>query len=607
MRGMIASILMVLVSTGIARSQPAPTPALPLPERLAEQEAKRIAAIAKAIPSTAAIFDSKGEGGGSGVIVTPDGLVLTNFHVVASMGMAMKVGLSDGKLYDAVLVGIDPVGDVAMIKLLGREDFPAATLGDSDRVRVGETVFAAGNPFLLAHDYQPTITLGVVSGVGRYQPPAGTLIEYTDCIQTDAAINPGNSGGPLFNLRAEVIGINGRGSFGKRSRVSVGIGYAISINQVKNFYDHLHGGLLVDHASLGATVTTNSEGRVIVQEVMRSSSAFRLGLRAGDEVVSFGGRPIGTVNQFKNVLGIYPKGWPVELSYRRDEFRTTITPRLAGVHRDGELAELVRGEKQSGPPGKEPSPDKPKPEDTPPGKPNDPKSPHGPHGDHGEKMPAAAPAIPAIAKPLIEERPGYANFFFNRIQQEALLASLAKSQDFSAKTGTWKLAFAEKDGAPIDLRLGEEAVAWNQGDDLVALRLGIDPPLDSPEITAALRGLDHWRRLLIDRTQWFSKVTFVGGFPDPKRGHQKGEPLVLGLAMERAGSPLLWFFDRTTRELRGLHVEGDDLLPDVDLLFTDYRPLEGGSESPLFPHRIEILSPGSSPRVLTLEKGELGP
>ena len=90
---------------------------------------------------------------------------------------------------------------MALIKLLGRDDFPHAELGDSDQLHAGDWVFAMGNPFLLATDFQPTVTYGIVSATHRYQSPAGTLLEYTDCIQTDASINPGNSGGPLFDMR----------------------------------------------------------------------------------------------------------------------------------------------------------------------------------------------------------------------------------------------------------------------------------------------------------------------------------------------------------------------------------------------------------------------
>jgi serine protease Do len=204
-----------------------------------EVERQRIDAIELASAATVAVFDAGGQGGGSGVIISPDGFALTNFHVTAPCGPAMKCGLPDGKLYDAVIVGIDPVGDVALIQLLGRDDFPHAQLGDSDAVAVGDWVFVAGNPFLLANDFRPSVSYGMVSGVRRYQYPAGTLLEYAECIQTDAAINPGNSGGPLFSAEGRLIGINGRGSFEKRGRVNVGVGYAISINQIKRFLAHL--------------------------------------------------------------------------------------------------------------------------------------------------------------------------------------------------------------------------------------------------------------------------------------------------------------------------------------------------------------------------------
>ena len=190
-------------------------------------EAERIAAIAKAAPTFVAIYAKDGQGGGSGVVISPEGYALTNFHVTHEAGIGMKCGMADGKLYDAVIVGIDPTGDLAMIKLLGRDDFPAAELGDSDLMHAGDWCFAAGNPFLLATDFHPSISYGVVSGVHRYQYPSGTLLEYSDCLQVDAAINPGNSGGPLFNAQGQLIGINGRGSFDKRGRVNVGVGYAI--------------------------------------------------------------------------------------------------------------------------------------------------------------------------------------------------------------------------------------------------------------------------------------------------------------------------------------------------------------------------------------------
>ena len=115
---------------------------------------------------------------------------------------------------------------------------------------------AMGNPFLLAEDQRPTVTLGVVSGIHRYQGGSKNLLVYGDCIQTDSSINPGNSGGPLFNLQGEVVGINGRGSFEERGRVNVGLGYAISVNQIKKFIPDL----LATKVSLHGTLDAKSSG-----------------------------------------------------------------------------------------------------------------------------------------------------------------------------------------------------------------------------------------------------------------------------------------------------------------------------------------------------------
>src|SRR5262249_22197756 len=163
-------------------------------------------------------------------------------------------------------------------------------------------------------------------GIHRYQYPSGTILEYTDCIQVDTSINPGNSGGPLFNMDGELVGINGRGSFEKRGRVNSGVGYAISINQIKNFMGHLKAGLDVDHASLGALVETptDEEGaqsaHLKVQSILDASDcdARRRGLDQGDFLLSFAGRPMTTVNEFKNVLGLYPKGWRMPLTFRHE-------------------------------------------------------------------------------------------------------------------------------------------------------------------------------------------------------------------------------------------------------------------------------------------------
>src|SRR5258707_904313 len=313
--------LAILIVTGTAHAQNA----------VLKAQAERVALAQKVRLQVVAMF--VGQGVGTGVLVTEDGDAVTNFHVVAggvkhSFNVPMKCGLPDGTLYDAVLVGVDKVGDIALIKLLPQtkgQKFPVAPLGDSDLVHEGDWSIAMGNPQRLATDFMPSITFGMVSGVHRYQYPAGLIIEYNDCIQIDTSINPGSSGGPLFNMRGELVGINGRGSVvgDKRGVMNSGVGYAISINQVKNFMGHLRAGLDADHASLGALVGTRLAdaglGRVVVTQILEESDVFRRGLDQEDEVLSFMGRPITSVNQYKNLLGVLPRGWRVPLEFRRRE------------------------------------------------------------------------------------------------------------------------------------------------------------------------------------------------------------------------------------------------------------------------------------------------
>ncbi|MCA9063778.1 MAG: trypsin-like peptidase domain-containing protein, partial [Planctomycetaceae bacterium] len=243
------------------------------------RELRRIEVLERIIPSVVCVMSPDGKGGGSGVLISADGYAITNYHVTSGAGSFLKCGLSDGKLYDAVLIGIDPTGDVSLIQLQGRNDFPFAVPGNSDQVKAGDEVVAIGNPFLLAWDFTPTVTYGIVSGTHRYQYPAGTFLEYTDCIQIDASINPGNSGGPLIDIDGNWIGINGRASFEKRGRVNVGAAYAISVRQVQLFTEHLRCGLIADHGICDFTTETTSDGRVLVSQVSDLSEAARRGLR----------------------------------------------------------------------------------------------------------------------------------------------------------------------------------------------------------------------------------------------------------------------------------------------------------------------------------------
>jgi S1-C subfamily serine protease len=279
-------------------------------------EQSRIEAIDKVIGSVIAIYDEDRQGGGSGVVIDPSGIALTNHHVIIGAGVSGWGGLSDGQLYHWKLVGTDPGGDVAIIQLEGRDEFPYTPLGDSDEVRVGDWALAMGNPFLLTEDQKPTVTLGIVSGVKRYQYGAGqNQLVYGNCIQVDSSINPGNSGGPLFNMFGEVIGINGRGSFQDRGRVNVGLGYAISSNQIKNFIPDLLATKLVEHGTLDASFSERG-GKVVCSTINELAPIYESGLRLGDELLKFEGVAIDNANQFTNLICTLPEGWPAHLEIR---------------------------------------------------------------------------------------------------------------------------------------------------------------------------------------------------------------------------------------------------------------------------------------------------
>ncbi|MEK7732279.1 MAG: trypsin-like peptidase domain-containing protein, partial [Planctomycetota bacterium] len=285
-------------------------------------------------PSVVCIFDSHQRGGGSGVIIDPQGYGLTNYHVVAGMLDTRRGwgGLGDGKLYELEVLGIDPTGDVAMFRLTGAERFPYVGLGDSDAVRVGDAAVVMGNPFSLSDDYTPSVTVGLVTGVHRYQKGVKGNLTYTDCIQVDASVNPGNSGGPLFNAAGEVIGINGRISVNTRGRFNVGLGYAISSNQIQRFIPAMRAGLLARHGTLQATVDADPDGRIVFQRIAPESNADRAGIRRGDTLLTFDGVSITSGNHYASLLGTYPADWPVPIEIEQEGQRRTVVVRLDTVN-----------------------------------------------------------------------------------------------------------------------------------------------------------------------------------------------------------------------------------------------------------------------------------
>ena len=473
-------------------------------------ERRRVEVIRTASAAAVAIFAGD-SGGGSGVLVTPDGYAVTNFHVVQPAGVAMTCGLADGSLCDAVLVGLDPTRDVALVKLLGRNDFPCATLADSDAVEVGDWCFAAGNPLLLATDLVPSISAGIVSGTHRYQEPAGTILEYTDCIQVDAAINPGNSGGGLFDAAGRLIGINGRASFEKRGRVNVGAGYAISANQVRNFLGCLRAGRLCDHATLGATVATAADGRVVVSDILQSSDAWRRGLQYDDEIVALAGRPIRTVNAFKSVLGTLPAGWQVPLVYRRDGRREEILVRLAGVHTAAELAKLAAGADEQDPA----------------------------EGQGGRRPPSRPPSrqVPEVVRGLYEARSGFANYHFAIVERDRVAQAIATSAA-GLDQGPWVLAGRLAEGGEFRIEISDSQglIDLPTGTSVLDANGSLDTNPVPPGSGGMLAALMLWRRLVTEGPAALGGTTYQGTAPrDPSQLDPAGRDLVDVLASAVAG------------------------------------------------------------------------
>lgn len=306
------------------------SPLIQVPDVVLESQRKRIQIVNRVTPSVVAIYNTEQRGGGSGILIDEKGFGITNYHVVASMlgSRSGFGGLSEGKRYHLRVLGVDPIGDVAMFQLSGRDTFPVSPMGDSDLVRVGDTALALGNPFSLTEDEMPTLSLGLVTGVHRYQWGVKGNLTYSDCIQIDAPINPGNSGGPLFNELGDVIGINGRISINTRGRFNVGFGYAITSNQIRRFMPLLRAGGLAQHGSFEATVEENRH-LAVIDKIRSAGPAYRAGLRRGDRILAIDNTPIKSSNHFVSIIGTYPGYWNllVDFEHRGRLGRTVVSLR----------------------------------------------------------------------------------------------------------------------------------------------------------------------------------------------------------------------------------------------------------------------------------------
>lgn len=256
-------------------------------------------------------------GGGSGVLIGPDGLMLTNDHVAGEKKRwTVRVGTQD---YQADLLGTDRHGDIAVLKLRNAQGLAYVEFADSDALVVGQQVIAVGNPFATAGaDGDPTLTLGIISALHRF------MDGYSDSIQTDAPINPGNSGGPLLTLDGKLAGINGRIATRFGAKANTGIGMAIPANQIKRFLPHFEQakGGHVYHGILRGLVGDPEEADGIqngaeVKEVVIGSPAEKAGFKVGDRITHVGDQSLLNYNRFLGVLGTFPAGTELELTVMR--------------------------------------------------------------------------------------------------------------------------------------------------------------------------------------------------------------------------------------------------------------------------------------------------
>ncbi|MEU8185363.1 trypsin-like peptidase domain-containing protein [Micromonospora sp. NPDC049047] len=278
-----------------------------------------------------------GSGEGSGVVLTADGYVLSNNHVVASAnGDSVEVVFADGTKAPAKIIGTDPKTDLAVVKADGVANLKPAKFGDSDAMQVGDQVLALGSPLGL----QGSVTAGILSardrtiraGDGQQQDPtqqSQPISSISGLLQTDAPINPGNSGGALVNTRGEVIGVNTAIATSGQSTGNIGVGFAIPSNKAKDVAGKLQRGEKVSHPSLGVGVNQAEGGGALVASITPGSPAEKAGLQRGDVVTRFGDKLVNDSDDLVGAVQAGKVGDRVEVHFKRNGAEKSVTVTLA--------------------------------------------------------------------------------------------------------------------------------------------------------------------------------------------------------------------------------------------------------------------------------------
>jgi hypothetical protein len=361
----------------------------------------------------------------------------------------------------------------------------------------------------------------------------------------------------------------------------------------------LKSGRIVDHASLGATVSTDSEGRVVIDDILEDSDAFRRGLRYSDELVRFGGRDIDSANAFKNALGTYPAMWRVPITFRRDgqEFERRV--RLAGMHREGELEALLQAEHEP------PVPDRPKDGDEP--KPDEPKTPRVP-GPEKEPAPrnerrggrkSESQRVPRAVRKHFEEAPGYANYWFNRYHQQRVWNAFLARGDFAEAGWSWNVTAKTADGGDALIELNEKAGTITMPDGKSGAKFGLSlvEEQSPPRSGGLLSALHLWQRLLLFGPRRFGDVYYLGTLPWTSE-----EKLVDCLVATHGGVETRFLFDPESADLIGIEMQAADDEDPCEIYFSDYREVDGR----YLPHRWTVRHGDEVFAELAIERYTLG-